>query len=61
MAIKVSKSTMSTRQRTQVDYTLGMCYSCNGIYDFDSDGRKRELLKCFDCHRNGRSYFMYRT
>lgn len=30
-----------------------MCYKCNGVYDFDSEGRRQELLKCFDCHRNG--------
>ncbi|KAI7888995.1 acyl-CoA N-acyltransferase [Mucor mucedo] len=29
-----------------------MCFYCDGVYDFDTEGRKHELLKCFDCHRN---------
>ncbi|KAI7906060.1 uncharacterized protein BX663DRAFT_250263 [Cokeromyces recurvatus] len=41
-----------TRQHRLVDYTLGMCFLCNGVQDFGHEDTKRELLKCFDCHRN---------
>ncbi|KAI8381139.1 acyl-CoA N-acyltransferase [Radiomyces spectabilis] len=43
---------MTTRSRFPPDYTLGYCCYCNGIYDFDEDGKAQCLLKCFDCHRN---------
>ncbi|GAN09910.1 hypothetical protein MAM1_0302c09443 [Mucor ambiguus] len=48
-------TTKRTRQHVQVDYTLGMCLLCKGFLDFDQEGNKRELLKCSDCHQNGRT------
>lgn len=50
--VQMKKKTMSTRKRPDVDYTLGMCFKCNGWQDFQQDGKRQELLKCFDCHRN---------
>ncbi|CAO3664009.1 unnamed protein product [Rhizopus microsporus] len=34
---------MNTRQRRQVDYTLGICFRCNGEFDFDAEGIRQVM------------------
>ncbi|CAO3699948.1 unnamed protein product [Rhizopus stolonifer] len=47
---------INTRQRRPVDYTLGICFKCNGTSDFGIEVEPPILLKCHDCHRNVHSH-----
>ncbi|KAI8335403.1 acyl-CoA N-acyltransferase [Chlamydoabsidia padenii] len=47
----ITRPERATRHKSPIDYTHGICYICNGLNDYDEEGRLLSHLICFDCHR----------
>ncbi|ORX53643.1 hypothetical protein DM01DRAFT_1407782 [Hesseltinella vesiculosa] len=48
----ITRLSRAVRQKPPVDYTLGICYRCNGIYDYDDNSNVEPVLTCSECHRH---------
>ncbi|CAO3646296.1 unnamed protein product [Cunninghamella echinulata] len=48
----LTRLSRSSRSKLTVNYTCGICYICNGVNNFDNEGKKHSLLTCSDCHRH---------